>query len=302
MVSRLKPHPRQADNFDDMSEVEFAALVDDLRRHGQRHAVEILPDGTIIAGHQRVEAAKVLGWEKVDAIVRQDLAEAGDAASEAELIRDNIFGGRHLSPLARARPMARLMELETELRGGPSSCTREEIKAAVGARMGLSERSVSRYLLALETPKAVQQAVDHGELSLVDAGRVAQLPSFTQQQVAECISKGGKARTVVQKAVTGGYSFDREYGQDMARVASNQAFNRLKNALRREIRELRGHSHEIDPARLQSSLPILKAAVEVLTELIETAEPPAGERRSTRGSKHRSAGSAAGKRVKESET
>jgi ParB-like chromosome segregation protein Spo0J len=302
-VSRLKPHPRQADNFDNLPEAEFAALVDDMREHGQRHAVEILPDETIIAGHQRVEAAKVLGWEKIDVKVRQDLAESGDAASEAELIRDNLYGGRNLSPLARARPMARLMELETELRGGPSSCTREEIKTAVGARMGLSERSVSRYLLVLETPKAVQRAVDRGELGLVLAGRLTQLSSFTQKQVAERISKGEKARTVVQTAVRGGYSVDGEHSQGLARVASHHSFMRLKNALHREVRELRGRSHEIDQARLRSALPILKAAMEVFTEFIEAAEPPVAECRSTRGGKRKSAGGREEKRAEnESET
>ena len=32
--------------------------------------LQVLPDGTIISGHQRVRAAKLLGWSHIEAVVR----------------------------------------------------------------------------------------------------------------------------------------------------------------------------------------------------------------------------------------
>src|SRR3954453_15267104 len=100
-LSRLRVHPRQAAMFGDVSDEELKALAEDMRKDGQRDPVEALPDGTILAGHQRVKAAKVLGWKEVDVVVRHDLAADG-AAAEAHLINSNLVR-RHLSPLSRAR-------------------------------------------------------------------------------------------------------------------------------------------------------------------------------------------------------
>jgi ParB-like chromosome segregation protein Spo0J len=62
-ISRLKARPQQAAIFGDVSAAELDALAADMTEHGQRDPVEILPDGTIAAGHQRVRAAKKLGVE-----------------------------------------------------------------------------------------------------------------------------------------------------------------------------------------------------------------------------------------------
>jgi ParB-like chromosome segregation protein Spo0J len=106
-LKMLHEHLRQAAMFGDLPEEEIRALAEDMARNGQRQPVEIRPDGTIIAGHQRVLAAKLLGWTEIDVIVRYDLEEQGDAAVEAYFVGDNLFR-RQLSPLAtsRLRPSA----------------------------------------------------------------------------------------------------------------------------------------------------------------------------------------------------
>ena len=68
--------------FGDLGAAELAALAEDMETHGLRHPVEVLPDGTIVAGYQRVRAARRLGWREIDAVVRLDLAALGDAAAE----------------------------------------------------------------------------------------------------------------------------------------------------------------------------------------------------------------------------
>ena len=62
-IEQLKPHPRQTSLFSNLPDQAFKDLVEDLKVRGLQHPVEILPDGTLICGHQRWRAAKALGWE-----------------------------------------------------------------------------------------------------------------------------------------------------------------------------------------------------------------------------------------------
>ena len=196
-LSRLKDHPKQARLFGDVSDAELEALADDMRKHGQRDPVEILPDGTILAGHQRVRAARWLKWNEIDVIVRHDLAKAGVKAQDRYFISDNLIR-RHSSPLGRARCLHHLMEIETDSRAGALSWEgKEALKKQLGERLNLSARSVSRYLLVLAAPPAIQNAFDAGELTLVQAGKVALLEKQKQREIAQRIKAGESARSVV---------------------------------------------------------------------------------------------------------
>jgi len=98
-ISTLLPHPR---NYRRHPEHQLAILRESLRVHGQQKPVVITPDGTILAGHGLVEAAKLEGWETIachvydgpypDAFVvldnrASDLAE-DDEAALAQLLRE----------------------------------------------------------------------------------------------------------------------------------------------------------------------------------------------------------------------
>src|SRR5688500_174836 len=98
-ISKLRPHPRQHEFFPEPSERELCELMESMRRDGQQQPVVIRPGGTVVAGHNRCEAAKRLGWKHIDVVIRKDLADDPDAAT-AFLVRDNLIR-RHLSPLAR---------------------------------------------------------------------------------------------------------------------------------------------------------------------------------------------------------
>ena len=101
-IASLKPHPRQAKLFHDATEEEIKELAESMANNGLDHPVEILPDGTIVAGHQRVKAAQKLGWKSIRCWVRNDLAKAGEEAVECRLIEDNVIR-RQLTKLDEAR-------------------------------------------------------------------------------------------------------------------------------------------------------------------------------------------------------
>jgi ParB/RepB/Spo0J family partition protein len=232
-------------------------------KHGLRQPVEILSDGTIITGHQRVRAGKVLGWKEIEVVVRTDLEEAGPSAVEAHFLSDNLIR-RQLSPLGRARCIQRLFTIEHGCRSGMLfGEKKEELKTKIASQLGLSLRSVNRYLLILEIPVAIQQAFDRNELTLINAGKVALLERHCQEKIARRIEAGEKARLVVGEHLA---------AEHLRPSGADRAFERLFWALWRESQILRGRAAEINPRLLARRLPDLLEVKEALEEICREAE------------------------------
>ena len=265
-LTDLKEHPKQQAMFGDLPDAELRALAADIKANGMRVPVEVLPDGTIITGHQRARAAKLLGWTEIAVNVRHDLAEAGAAATEAAFIADNL-NRRHLSPLGKAACIKRLIELEAGCRtGGLSGRQADRLKAVVAERMGLSPRSVNRYLLILKCPVAVQQAFDRGDLTLTEAGKVALLSSRLQEEVARRITAGEKPKTVLADKLD----------VTLSDHAARGEFDRLISSLIRKLPKLMPKVREIAEARRHRSLELLRTAHKLLADVLKAATRKAG--------------------------
>jgi ParB/RepB/Spo0J family partition protein len=255
-LSKLKRHPKQS-LFGDISDPEFEALVADIAKRGLQHPIEILPDGTIVAGHQRVRALRRLGKKEVDVIVRYDLEQAGSKAVDEHFLLDNLRR-RQLSPLGRARCIQRLLDIQaSDHPFGLRIPDKEKIKAQIGKELGLSGRSVNRYLLVLETPSAVQAAFDRGELTITEAGRVALLPIQDRDEIARRIDAG----EVPKKVVT---SFLRTYPKEEA----YQAFFRILRAFSKDAPKLKGRTELVRSDILDENRPHLHAARQLIDELL----------------------------------
>lgn len=188
--------------FGDLPPEQQRLLMEDLEQHGQRQPIEILPDGTIIKGHQRHLAAQQLGWTTIDVIVRYDLADAADDVVEAELIGDNLFR-RQMSPLARARAIKRMIEIKHGVRkDGLDLLSLGQLKQEIAEQLQMSKRNVNRHLNVLATPTSVQNAYDRGELTLVTTEKIAMLPKHNQEELAKRLKKGEKAKTLVTEYLT----------------------------------------------------------------------------------------------------
>lgn len=201
-IDKLKPHPKQSACFPDPPESEIKELAEQIR-NGLDHPIEILPDGTIICGHRRTLAARLLGWEEIDVLVRHDLEEAGDAAIEARLIEDNLFR-RQLDELQIARCCLRLKELAAKADGHELfAFEKGDLRDAIGKKLGMSGRNLSRLLRIVEhTPQAVQDAVSAKKLAMTKAEQVAGLPLDVRDQIAEEISNGAEPEEVVSNFLT----------------------------------------------------------------------------------------------------
>ena len=113
-----------------------------------------------------------------------------------ELIGDNV-PGRWSSTLTKAREYVALDALpRIRRRDGSGKVRPPSPKKMFAARVGLSERNVSRYFDVARAPLLIQQAFEKGKITLADASRVIHLPADRQKAIVEAITKGeepGKA-------------------------------------------------------------------------------------------------------------
>jgi ParB/RepB/Spo0J family partition protein len=199
-IKKLKAHPRQGDSYHNLSEDRLDELARDMSKNGQTTPIEVLPDGTILDGHQRLAAAKRLGLEKVRVWVRTDLTTTSQ--SERRLLEANL-GRRHLDQLDQVRAAKRL--LESSKRKAPGTLTdaeARELREALIARLGITGRHVRRLLNIASTPMPVQLAFQQGKLKLVSAEKVARLKPSVQERIAKAILSGEKPSVVVEQFLT----------------------------------------------------------------------------------------------------
>ncbi|MCE9531478.1 MAG: ParB/RepB/Spo0J family partition protein [Planctomycetes bacterium] len=259
-LAKLKDHPLQAKMFGDVNDVELDILAADIEANGLKHAIEILPDGTIVCGHQRVRAARKLGWTTIDAVVRADLAEAGEAAIAIEFVKDNLLR-RQLGALGKARCIQQLIETAKKFYvDTPVGDCGANIKDTIADRLGQSRRTVNRYLQVLKTPPAIQNAFDASHLSLVEACQVAMMPEKAQLAVAARIEGGLDPKKALKEAVQANPN----------PRATDQAFSRLIRAIRRDLPHLQEHEEKISPRRICYSVETLEQACGLFQELLNS--------------------------------
>jgi len=196
-IAKLKPHPTQADHWGDLADDRLRELASDIETRGLIHPILIVPDGTIVQGHQRVRACKLLGWIEIPAIVERELAKEGDAAVEEALLLDNYMRG-HFDKLTLARASRRMEQLDKRK---PREARRAWRRTAeiIGDR---SSRTINRHYQVLQTPIEVQRAWQNKQLTLTEACAVDRLRKETQQESALQIRQGGKAKEVVARHIS----------------------------------------------------------------------------------------------------
>jgi ParB/RepB/Spo0J family partition protein len=199
-LANLRPHPEQGKIFGDLPEHKFQELVENLRKEGLKVPIEVTPDGVIICGNNRVRAAEQLGWKEIQAVVRHDLKDLGEAAITTRLIEDNLTR-RQLSRLAQARAYQRLKEVSCQLpKNGLNGSEKSEVRDQIGEVLGMSGRNLDRYLAVLSTPRAVQDAFEEQRLALVLAAKVSTFKKPVQEAIArEVADPEANAREVVNR-------------------------------------------------------------------------------------------------------
>ncbi len=186
-VELISPNPRQPRT--DFDADALKALADSLGEQGVLQPVLVRPraGGTyeLVAGERRWRAARLVGLERIPAIIR----EREDAAAlEAALIEN--MAREDLNPIEEARACAALVE---EL-----GLTRKEI----GRRVGRSRVAVSNLVRLLELPDEVIELLQSGKLS-EGHGRallIAEDHGARRTLAREAVERGWSVRLTEERA------------------------------------------------------------------------------------------------------
>jgi len=184
-VNLLKPHVKNKEYYGDLDPAKYEELKRSMSVHGIRDSLKVLPDFTVIAGHQRLKIALELGIEKVPVKV-EDLPE-----SEAEylLIADNEerrqTDNDSIRQAKRAEFLAGYWGVRLQ-KGGNRKTNRQigEHKTAndVAEAVGVKDVShLSRLLKLNDLIPELQALVSSGKLGTTAAYELAFLSPDTQK-------------------------------------------------------------------------------------------------------------------------
>ncbi len=248
-------------HFRDLPAPEYRHLVRSMRVEGLLQPIEILPNGEIIDGHQRVRAAVELGWTEIACIVRHDLAESNEAAIEYRVIDANL-NRRQLKVLEVARLYRRVRQLMRANPGRmPSADEQGDLRDRVAAKLGSrSGRTLDRYLQLLDLPVAIQRAFEAKQLTMTAALGLLKLAEEDQRNLAAEIEDGKPIREAVVR-----------YLGERRGPSSSDSYRKLilllENAgplLTRDIDQIAGNG-----AYSHQAIPALERAVELLPRLLQ---------------------------------
>lgn len=174
-IEKIKPNPHQPRrNFDEESLKELAASI---REFGILQPLIVskiekeVESGTeveykLIAGERRLMAAKMLGWERVPAIIK-NIAQQSDQLEIA--ITENLQR-TDLNPIETARAYAKLQD---EFR-----LTQREI----ATRLGKSRETIANTLRLLNLPSEIQEALAKNQINESQARLLLIIDDLNQQQ------------------------------------------------------------------------------------------------------------------------
>lgn len=135
----------------------------------------------VVYGNRRREAALKLGLERVPCI----LLDEDDPRMLLQQLTENLQR-QDLNDLEKARAFARLREdlaqqQGTRADGDPATSSGQALDEAVGKAVGLTGRTVRRYLGLLELPDEIQGMLRDGDLSVTQAQHLRRITNQRTQ-------------------------------------------------------------------------------------------------------------------------
>lgn len=177
---------------------DIATLADSIAAQGLLQPIGVIhmwgDTYRVVFGHRRLEAAKRLGLERIPCLL---LETDPDALYIPQLVEN--LQRLDLNDLEKAEAMARLRR---RLEKDQPHLGAGELDDLVGRQLGLSGRTVRRYLSLLELSPEIQSLIRQGELSVTQAQHLLRIPNpVTREEVArEAAEAGLSAAQIAQLA------------------------------------------------------------------------------------------------------
>lgn len=232
-ISRLRPHPRNSEFFDDISGGKWEELLNSIKFRvdaGQRGNIDpiiVTQNMVIVSGHQRVRAFNELGIRTIEGEIKQ---YGSEDEVLLDLIETNIRQRGDVGGSAK-KVGKRIKELERiyGIRNGSSSFQGNQHKVVtnnseapkhtqeqLAAQMGISVDTLQNYKMLAEMIPELSDLVDTGIVTKTTAlAMMRQLPEedqinlisnltsgkkYTQKQISEAIQEYKEKQSVdIQK-------------------------------------------------------------------------------------------------------
>lgn len=207
-VSKLIPHPRNNEFFDDITGSKWEDFLKSVSRRGVVEAITVSQDLVIISGHQRVRACKELNMLEVPCRITHypEIDEKTGNFKEdlilEDLISTNILqrGIGNINPMKMAKCIIEMERIYNIKKGGSRFHGNQYIKNVVisnlktqkdlANQIHLTEKQLRNYKTLINLIPELQDLVESGELKATTAYKIWAKLSPEKQE--EFISKIGK--------------------------------------------------------------------------------------------------------------
>lgn len=197
-VDRIKPfhdhpfHLYEGERLNDM--------VESIREHGVLNPVIVRKKGKgyeMLSGHNRQNAAKMVGLSEIPAIVKEGLTdeEAYVYVIETNVIQRSftdlapsekaaVLSARYEKVISQGRRNDILQEIE-EIGTCGHDVHKSRSRDGIGEEYGMTGRNIARYMRVDKLIRPFKDMLDAGELTLTAAVELSYLPENEQTIVAE---------------------------------------------------------------------------------------------------------------------
>lgn len=191
-------------------------MVESIKEHGVLIPliVQKIADGyEMLSGHNRWNAAKIVGIKEIPAIIKEDLTEreAYVYVIETNMLQRSfddllpsekaaVFAERYEKVMCQGRRNDILEEIAM-LNGMDASETcghdvhKSKSRDAIGEDYGMTGRNIVRYMRLNQTTDQIKEMVDDGAMAMVTAVELSYLSEEEQKQVCSVMEEhGGKIK------------------------------------------------------------------------------------------------------------
>lgn len=193
----LDPHMLEPDPDGIREEAgDVAGLASTIAEQGLLQPLGVVAIGEgryrVVYGNRRRAAAVELGLTRVPCV----LLDSDDVSLVVQQLIENVQR-QDLNDMEQARAFARLRVHLVEQRG---KLPETELDEAVGQTVGLTGRTIRRYLGLLDLPDEVQQLIRRGDLSVTQAQHLRRIAnSRTQIELARAAAEEGMSAAEISR-------------------------------------------------------------------------------------------------------
>ena len=206
-ISKLRPHPRNSEFFDDISGGKWEELLNSIKFRvdaGQRGNIDpiiVTQNMVIVSGHQRVRAFKELGIRTIEGEIKQygsedevllDLIETnirqrGDVGGSAKKV------GKRIKELERIYGVFCGGHGSNQYKQKPNNSDPAKSQSDIAAQMGISVDTLQNYKMLADMIPELSDLVDTGIVTKTTAlAMMKQLPEEDQINLISNLTSGKK--------------------------------------------------------------------------------------------------------------